>query len=789
MLKKRILQLTALVLFILTAAWLMRSFWLPAVTLDPADLLLKRTRSGGAYIDRNGQLLRLFPDARGDFVFAVPLASHSESLIASVLIAEDRNFFSHSGIDFLATLRAAGQNLTSGRIVSGASTITQQLIRVIYPRPRTFSTKLSEMLHALRIEEQLDKKSILEAYLNSVCMFGNIRGIFLASRLLFGKSPDMLTLAESATLAASIQAPGRFNPFTIKGNSLLKKRRNWILGELLKSGHCDENSYKEAAAAAIPGFRRKKPFNAPHFCDYVSETFGKPVGSIRTTVDLQMQNILQSTLKAHLPRLYKAGATQAGAIIADSQNLEILAMAGSAEYGPIAGGFNNICAARRSGGSLLKPFLYALALEKGYYPSYVIPDTMQSFKTPQGEYLPYNANRKSYGPVTIRAALGNSLNISAVKMLNMVGIRNFFDFLVELEVLQRRTGASDYFGLGLAIGNPEISMLALVRAYGTIRNAGSLKSLKFFTDQPQTSTNVYSEQTAFLIRDILSDHSSRLLTFGNPSFFKTRFPTAIKTGTSTDYRDTWLFAVNSGYIIAIWAGNFSGAATRGLSGSSACGPIFKNLIDHLESAERDTSYIKPSGLKRHKVCSISGQPPGPFCPLTGEDFFSDYHPLPDTCPFHSFAGNSHELSTDYASWLKHRKRFLDSDPFKLTSNLKIPDPYSISGISESKEPVVTHADSPARQAAGSTYSDGGLKIVSPHDGDRYIVSSSHENLVLLRAIPSFPAEEVIWLINGSEFIRTPPPYEAYWPMSPGKHIISALCESEFAHEISILVER
>jgi len=789
MLKKRILQLTALALSALLIIWLIRDLWLPSLTIDPRELLLKRAGSGGAYIDRNGKLLRLFPDERGDFVYATPLASHSESLIASVLIAEDRNFFKHPGFDFSATVRAALQNLTYGRIVSGASTISQQLIRVIYPRPRTFRTKISELLHALRLERQLDKKNILEAYLNSVCMFGNIRGIFLASRLLFGKSPDMLTLAESATLAASIQAPGRFNPFTDKGNSRLRKRRDWILGELLKSGQCDQKSYNEAVATAIPRLRRKKPFNAPHFCDYLAAVYGQPAGAVQTTVDMQLQNMLQSTLKAHMPRLLKSGATQAGAIIADARTLEILAMVGSAEYGPISAGYNNICIARRSGGSLLKPFLYALALEKGYYPSYVIPDTMQSFKTPQGDYLPYNANRKSYGPVTIRTALGNSLNISAVKMLNLVGVKSFFDFLVELEILENRPGASDFFGLGLAIGNPEISMLGLVKAYGTLNNSGNLKSLKFFTSQPQTSIAVYSEQTAYLIRDILSDHSARLLTFGNPSFFKTKTPIAIKTGTSTDYRDTWLLAVNSSHIIALWAGNFSGTGTRGLSGSSACGPVFKNLIDSLEATTRGNSLSKPVGLNKLKVCSISGQPPGPFCPLTGEDFFADNQSIPEICSFHAFAGNSHELSADYASWLKNRKRFIDSDPFKLTSNLAIPDPYTISGITESVGVVTDEKISIQKRETPSVFSDAGLKIVSPHDGDRYIISSNHENMVLLRAIPSFPAEEIIWLVNGSEFIRTPPPYEAYWPMSPGTYKISALSHAEFAHEISILVER
>lgn len=788
--KKRLLLASTFICAIILAGWFLRHIWLPLITTDPAILLQAHFESSGSYTDRHGQVLRVYPDARGDFSVYVPLASHSEYLLDAVMVTEDRNFYSHPGFDPGSILRAAWQNTVNRRIVSGASTISQQLIRVIRPGPRNISTKISELFHAMRLEQSYSKKQILEFYLNAVSMFSNVRGIFLSARLLFGKSPDMLNLAESATLAAAIQAPGRLDPFSRKGNSRLLKRRNWILGEMLKYGKCTPTQYEHARSTAVPSIRGKKPFNAPHYCELITALSGPPRGSKRTTINLDLQNFLVQTVNAHLPRLMKNGATQVGAIIADSKNLEILAMSGSVQYGPVAKGFNNATVARRSGGSILKPFLYALAIENGYYPSFVIPDTMQPFKTPQGEYLPYNANRQSYGPVTIRSALGNSLNISAIKMINLLGVKTFYSLLTELELLEMRPGAADFFGLGLAIGNPEIRMLDLIKAYGVLRNAGVLKSIKFFVDQPQQIKSIISPQTSYLIFDILADHSARLLTFGNPGFFKSKHRVAIKTGTSTDYRDCWLLAVNTDFIIALWAGNFSGAPTRALSGATACGPIYKNIIDYLESYSSNSQIARPEGLSQHLVCSISGQPPGPFCPLTGYDIFPDNCKMPETCNFHTAIGTEHELPADYASWISGRKKFLDADPFKLVHNLQVTDPFKLIGLDLPKpSPALATSVIKLEQSnSGSNFQDS-IKIVSPHNGDRLIMSSSHDNFALLRAIPSAPATEVIWLINGSEFIRTAPPYETYWPMSPGTHRICAITENNAASEIEIFVER
>ncbi len=768
--------------------WHCRFYLLPYLCDDPLPLIERHFAGGGALTDRHGKILRVSADARGDFSVYAPLASHSSELVQAVLTAEDRNFHRHPGFDFFAILRAVWQNLTSKRVISGASTISQQLIRVVDPRPRTLTTKVRELLMALRLEGGLSKAAILERYLNAVSMFGNVRGINMAALLLFGKSPDMLNLAESATLAAAIQAPGRLDPFSQKGNIRLLNRRNWVIDEMRRTGIIEENARVSARKLAIPSWRRQMPFNAPHFCDLVLAQHAPLHGTRRTTVDMTLQNLLVNTLKSHLPRLMKGGALQAGGMIVDSTTLEILAMAGSREYGPLAAGFNNVCVARRSGGSILKPFLYALALENGYFPSYVIPDTMQTFKTPQGEYQPYNADRRSYGPVTIRTALGNSLNVSAVKMLNLLGVSDFCRMLVELGLVSNKPGAAEFYGLGLAIGNPELRMLDLVQAYGIFTSHGNLRSLKFFPDQAQSSASIISPRSAYMVFDIMADPSARLFTFGNPSFFKTRSMTGLKTGTSTEYRDCWLVALNSGFIMAFWVGNFSGAPTRALSGATACGPIFHDINDYLETRYQPAPVKTPGGIMRRSVCSISGQLPGPNCFMTGYEIFAEDGNLPEICTFHRSAGEGHDLPADYASWLKYRRRFLDVDPFRLANRTEAADPWVMKGLESGKTDFSADSGSNVAADKSAPSRDIGIKIVSPHEGDRYVMSASHENYALLRAIPSEPVSEVIWLINGVEFIRTPPPYEAYWPLSKGVFRITALTGSEIAAEVEIQVE-
>jgi penicillin-binding protein 1C len=268
----------------LSGTWLLRSFWLPWLVDDPGSLLTKRFSSGGAWLDRQKNPLRLYADDNGDFFCYSPLASHSSNIFNALLTAEDRGFFEHPGFDAVAIGRAFWQNLTNLKVVSGASTISQQLIRILKPRPRTISSKIVELFEALRLEDAYSKNEILEFYVNTVPMFGNVRGFYLASLLLFKKTPDLLSLAESATLAALVQSPGRLSPFNAAGNKRLRKRRDWIIREMLALGFCRADQAQEAISTNIPEYRSQLPFKAPHFCDLLTQSRGKPRGNQITII-------------------------------------------------------------------------------------------------------------------------------------------------------------------------------------------------------------------------------------------------------------------------------------------------------------------------------------------------------------------------------------------------------------------------------------------------------------------------------------------------------------------------
>ncbi len=733
---------------------------------DDPKLLIKNFENGigKCILDKEAKILRVTPCKDGSIHIPANFQDFPQSLLDAVLTAEDRNFFSHPGFDVWAIMRALKQNISARRIVSGASTISQQLARVLNPRPRILKSKLLELFTALRFEQNFTKEQILTYYLNSVHFFGNVRGVEAASMILFNKTSKTLNLAESATLAAAIQAPGKFNPFKLDSNKLLQKRRDWVLRELLKTGKCSRKEFDDAIKLHVPTVRRKLPFNAPHFCDYLEQLLPEAKGKITTTLDLTLHNEVYEIIRSRIKALRESSMNQAACLIIEPKNMEIISMHGSAEYSPIAGGFNNAIFARRSGGSILKPFLYALAFEKSYYPSYVIPDTMQVFRTTSGDYRPENANRTSYGPVTIRSALGNSLNVSAVKMLNSLGLENFYNFLNELRILDYEEGAIERLGLGLAIGNSEVRMYDLGQAYGIFANNGQYKSLKCHKSQKQEEMDFISPESAYMIYDILSDSSARLFTFGNPSFFKTRDAIAIKTGTSTNYRDAWLAAFTEDFIIIIWAGNFDGSPTTGMSGATACGRIFKDIMNIFEKRGRINLPLRPETIELLPVCGTSGKLPNKFCPQKGKDLFRKGIQKPPKCDFHNETDGSHRLMPEYASWLSARSLINDADPYQLMR------------LDDFAENAVTAAQN-------------SIKILSPMEGDCFIITPGGENKTLLRAVPAMPVKEIIWYYNGFELARSGPPYEAVLELEKGLHTITAISpEDQTASAVTISVK-
>jgi penicillin-binding protein 1C len=452
--------------------------------------MVKKRVYHGVVCDRYGVPVWYLPDSKGDIGEFVSIDKVSDYLIDSLVITEDQNFYSHCGVDPFSTLRALFQNVWNGRIVSGGSTITQQVIRRIYPRKRRLFDKFRETIWALKLERILSKKEILEAYINLVPMGGNIEGVSLASRLYFEKKPQFLTLSEAASLAVLPKSPGRFLPKNRKAIKRFEKRRSWILSRLKYNRYISEREYREALAEKNVFKHFKIGLKRNHFIDMAlrNRSIGKSIdGKILTTMDRKLEDGVYRILYSHRERLAKSGAKQAASIVIDAKSGDVLALAGSIKYGKNNNGFVNGALARRSMGSTLKPFLYLYAFDNEIIgPSFLFPDIKRIYKTPAGDYYPTNDSGHSYGPTLVRVALGNSLNQSAIFLLKLVGLKRFYNLLKQLGIVDKTENRCEDYGLGMAIGNVEGSLFDLASAYTVFSNGGYLLKCGIFRNRTES---------------------------------------------------------------------------------------------------------------------------------------------------------------------------------------------------------------------------------------------------------------------------------------------------------------
>ena len=577
---------------------------------------------GPLVLDRQGRILRLGLEAEGRKLIKLPPGELPGRVAAAFVAAEDQRFWRHPGVDPLAVLRALGSNVSTGRIVSGASTITMQLARLTYPGRRTYYRKLVEMVRSCRIELSLSKPEILRGYLDRVPMGNNLIGVETAARLYFGKPAAQLNIGEAALLAALARAPGTLNPYGPRRGRLLRRQELVLerLGQLGLSGP-DEL----AAAAAQPvrlqpasGRIPRFPFEAPHLVNLVLAQLPPAAGAggIRTTIDLDLQRRAQAIVASHRVALRQSGASQAAAVIIDNRSLELLALVGSMQYGPRRGGFNNGAAALRSPGSALKPFLYAQALDLGFTPATILEDVERRYQTPGGEFTPANFDRFPYGPVAFREALANSLNLSTVSLLNLISPQTYYDTLSRLNLINHPERGPEHYGLGLVVGNPEVSLLQLAAAYASLANGGLYQPPRLRAEAPAAPpVRLFSPQAAYIISDILADPMARFRIFGASSAMNPPQRLAIKTGTSSRYRDTWAVGYTPEYTVAVWAGNFDGRGTMKLSGAAAAAPILAELAGTLFHGGSPRSFDRPEGVITKPGVLLFGPEARPGLPL------------------------------------------------------------------------------------------------------------------------------------------------------------------------------
>jgi len=568
-------------------------------------------------LDRHGQPLRFFLPADERWRFPVRLAELPPELPKALVASEDQRFYRHFGVDSVAVMRAAWSNVRRGKVVSGASTIPMQVARMAEPGPRTLASKARESFRALQLERRFTKDEILELYLNLSPYGGNVEGVGAAAWFYFGKEPDQLSLGEIALLTALPRSPGRYDP-TLHPRAA-RAARGRVLAQLASRGVFPQREIAEAQRQDVPRLRRRPPFAAPHFTEMVAAQLPEET-RLRTSLDRRTQEIAEAQVARRIRELRDTGIGNAAVVVIDNATREVLAMVGSAGFRETYfQGQVNGAIARRSPGSTLKPFLYAMAMDQGR----VVPESyILDVPTDFSGYVAENYDEQYRGRVTVRGALILSLNACAVRLLSQVGLPELLRLLQRggLSTLDRPAGS---YGLPLVLGAGEVRLLDLVNLYASLAQGGIYRPVRVVEPSgrvpsealtsPADPIRLFSPEAARAVAEILTDVRRPDL----PEAWElTRDVPAVawKTGTSYGHRDAWAVGFSARTTIGVWVGNFDGKPRKGISGSQHAGPLLFDLFRALEPGGRGP--VKPEGLVRDEieVCALSHELPGPFCP-------------------------------------------------------------------------------------------------------------------------------------------------------------------------------
>ena len=732
----------------------------------PSTLILDR---GGAYLGENATT-----DDRLGFW---PLPDElPKRVVVATLETEDRTYFEHRGVRVSAILRAAWQNVTSGRVVSGASTIAMQVARMQDPRARTLSAKASEAITALLLVDKHGHDAVLRHYLQ-IAPYGNrVHGIERAARMYFDKPLADLSWLQAAYLAGLPQAPGRMNPYDDDGLRRGKKRAMLILDQLYLRGRIDKDTLTLARASDL-GLSAKKtrPKSAMHATLMLAErALDRHGPTLESTLDLEVQRLTARALHENLNRVRERGATQTAAIVVDLEGGGVLAWVGADDYfDDEAHGRIDYVRAKRSPGSTLKPFIYAMGIDEGHYtPASELEDTPMDFVTERGRsYMPRNIGRTFLGPLLYREALGNSRNIPALRVLARVGVEPTLRRL-EASGVREVSYAPDAYGLGLALGNLHLTPLELARVYATVAEDGVTRDFRYFTEEErEVGARVFEPDTAQVITHILSDPAARRPSFPEGGPLDYEFAVAVKTGTSQGYRDAWAAAYTDRLLVVVWVGNHDWRRMNRLGGMWGASFAARDIImsvQPLRSRHKETldRFPPPAGWTSQKICALSGHLAGEHCPHTHKEHFR-----PGTEPFETCAAHA-VVKIDR----RNQKRATEACPARFVDEkvlLTLPDRYRRWADAMHLELApndVSPLCVPPVQAAPR------LSITTPRDHVKLLFDpeTPRESATIRLAADVTPRdEEIVFLVDGTPIAQTGYPHEVRWTPTPGRHRIEA----------------
>ncbi len=766
--------------------------------------LADRVGTSQAVYARGGELLRLTLAPDQQYRLWTPLAQISPTLVDAVLTYEDRDFYWHPGVNPAAILRAVVSTASGGRR-QGGSTVTMQLARRLYGiDSRSVGGKLAQMAAALWLELRYSKKDILEAYLNTAPYGGNIEGVGAASLIYFHKAAKDLSWPEALTLAVVPQNPVK--RIAERGrNAELQAARQRLLAAWVQRNPQAAHQAPEALLALEGAARSALPFIAPHATDMLLAQNPTP-RAIYSTLDLRMQRTLERVMAQYLKTRSDVGLNNASALLLDASTMQVRAVIGSANYhnDAIAGQVNGTLA-KRSPGSTLKPFIYALALDQGLlHPRTVLKDAPSSF----GSFSPENFDGRFAGPIAAQDALIRSRNIPAVAVAARLRKPDLYDFMKLSGVARMQSEA--YYGLALVLGGGEVTMEELAGMYATLANGGKSQALHYSTPVRPDSIDplgvgaaatpfapvqnheqplqLLSEEAAFITLDMLH-HTPRPDT-GAPA----RPAIAWKTGTSWGYRDAWTAGVFGRHVLVVWLGNFDGSSNPALVGIDAAAPLFLRMVDALRAQRLDPGEMasqQPANLRRVEVCTATGGLPDALCPVRSTTWF--------------IAGKSPIQTSNL-----HRMVWIDDRSGKRVCG---PQPHATQHVVEqwgsdmqrvfkqtglprvtTQEPDCSAATGPgdktsAAMALGQSGSDSAPAIASPLRSVRYEIRTSKPQSIGLRAEAAPGVRQIFWFADDVLIGKARPGESLPWlPDTPRTYVLRAVDDHGRAESRTVVVD-
>jgi len=798
---RRRLLLSALLLLFIVSLFIVHSLFTDLPSLDrlTENLIVPSTK----ILARDGRLLYEINDPAGLRHTTIPLKEIPKACQQATVAVEDSGFYSNPGVEVSGIVRAFWINVTGGEVLSGGSTITQQVARNMLLDPqekaqRTYTRKLRESILAWRLSQAYSKDQILELYLNQTYYGHLAHGLESASQAYFGKSARDLDLAECAMLAGIPQAPAIFDPLT--NPNAAKEKQIVVLDLMLKNKMISDAKAKIAKDESLQYASTPFPITAPHFVFYVWSLLEQqyPPGvlysglTVTTTIDLDLTRTAQEIINRRLKTLADDadsaphGATDSALVAIDPHTGQLLAMIGSPNYfDQKNSGAVNMAIAPRQPGSAIKPITYAAAFDPSLCSNFQLPtssscpwtpattilDVHTSFVTKEGlSYVPLNYDRNFHGPVSARDALGGSLNVPAVKALDHVGLNNFISLAARMGITT--LGNADRFGLALTLGGGEVRLIDLTSAFGVFA-AGGIRTpttailkitnargdLIYQWSQP-SSERILDERVSYLITDILSDNNARLATFGPNSVLQIGRPAAVKTGTTTDYRDNWTMGYTPELVTGVWVGNANNAPMINISGVAGAGPIWHEFMRAVLLGKPESKFDEPQGLARVEVCALSGLLPTNYCPHRRVEIF-----IEGTQP--TARDNFYQpFKVDAATGA-----LADSNtpPNRIVTQvfLVLP-PEAEEWAREKGIPQL-----PVNSNQLSVISN--LKITSPDDKTIYKISPRlpiSNQQVQFSAVSAKAFKEVSFVLDGVVIATVrESPYQTFWQLAEGKHIL------------------